>query len=312
MKSNQKNNYLLISLSLILIYIIIRIIISIIKYKTIISEYLDVKIDKEIIEIGKTHFKNSNVIICGLARDIEHRINDLQKNLDNIISCFNNHLILIVENDSSDNTRKKLLELKNKYNIFILGCGIDSKDKCIYNTTRTKGSGKNRMEKMANLRNIYISYINNMNKKDLEKYKYTIMFDCDLKTIINKKYLSSSGYYFNKYDYIDAIGCNGMRTYIPNNIYYDLYALDFVDKSIIPFGNRFESNFKSKKNITDLVKVNSCFAGFVIYKLNSIIGKSYNIEETFYGALCEHVPFNKNLKHVYINPKMLFPIFAHD
>lgn len=299
--------------------IILYVFISFFKNKPIIEEYLDLHlvtkkntlVNKKILVEGNNYFKKKNVIICGLARDIEHRINTLEKNLDNMIRCFNNYIILIVENDSSDNTRTKLLELKNKYNIYILGCGVDSTKKCSYNIVREKGCGKSRMGKMVNLRNIYMDYINkNIDKK---KYDYCIMLDCDLNTIMNKKYISSSGYYFKKYNYIDAIGCNGIRTFIPHNIYYDLYALDSDDKDTISFLTRFEYNFESKGIITDLVKVNSCFAGFVIYKLESIFSKNYFLEENDFGGVdCEHVTFNKQLKGVYINPKMLFPIFAHD
>jgi len=107
------------------------------------------------------------------------------------------------------------------------------------------------------------------------------------------------------------IGCNTVRTYLPKNIYYDLYSLGNSFKKLW-FLNRFEYNFNSKKNIKDLIKVDSCFGGFVIYKLSSILNKKYTLEKTWYGAECEHVTFHKQLKNIYINPKMLIPIFAHD
>jgi hypothetical protein len=293
----------------IIVIIIVTIFLFLIFSKSIVEEYLDVKIDRNIINKGSEHFRKSNVIVCGLARDIEDKIENLDKNLNSITSCFDKHLILIVENNSEDNTRKKLFELKKKYNLLILGCGVDSKQKCQYNTKKMKGSSVQRMSKMVFLRNIYMNYINNLSNSTY--YEYCIMIDCDLKTIFNRKRIQSSGYYFNKYNYIDMIGSNNIRKYIPNNIYYDIYSLG-ASKKYILFLNRFRYDLKCQKNIKDLIKVDSCFGGFVIYKLSSILGKKYTLEKTWYGAECEHVTFHKTLKYIYINPKMLIPIFAHD
>lgn len=276
--------------------IVILIIIIVLSQKTVIEEYLDVKINKEIVNIGSEHFKNSNLILCGLARDIEKNIRNLDKQINTITSCFNKHLIIIVENDSKDNTVNKLLELKEKYNIILLHPNLSKNIK-----ERTKGSDFKRMQKMADLRNVYMDYINKIENND---YQYCIMLDCDLDTIIESNKVKSSGYYFQNYSNIDMIGCNTLRKCFPNNIYYDLYSLGNSLKKIW-FLNKFNYNNNN------LIKVDSCFGGFVIYKLSSIIGKKYICKKTWYGAECEHVTFNKKL-NVYLNPKMLLPIFAHD
>ena len=86
-------------------------------------QIFDLKLDP--VYQSPDYFKDKNVIICGLARDISNKIPYLEKNLETLTKNFKDHLILTVENDSKDDTRERLKQLKSKYNLIVLGCGVD-------------------------------------------------------------------------------------------------------------------------------------------------------------------------------------------
>ena len=85
----------------------------------------------DIIDIGKNYIKNEKLIITGTIRDgypyLEKTIKNLYKD---IIPLFKDYVILIVENDSKDNTRQVLLKYANNDPKFkVLGCGEYNKNK---------------------------------------------------------------------------------------------------------------------------------------------------------------------------------------
>ena len=98
------------------------------------------------------------------------------------------------------------------------------------------------------------------------------------------------------------------QVYFVNNfyMYYDLYS---VEPSI-----KRKINYKSVQNgnVDDLVKIDSAFGGYAIYRLPSIIGIKYNYQEYEYGKpICEHVTFNRQISgNKYINPKMIYPVLS--
>ena len=257
------------------------------------------------------YFNNKNVIICGLARDIAPAVPYLEQNLTTLTDYFQNHLILIVENDSKDTSRQLLLDMKNKFNMVVLGCGED-KSHCIMNNKKfghTKE--KKRIKKMVDIRNIYMDYINNL---EPDIYDYVIMLDFDIVGSVYKESVNSTAYYLNKYPEIDMIGCNAIHNNMVSNLldikgYYDSYALKL--KSGHRFFNWFDHTKTPSGDISDLIEVDSCFGGFVIYRFDSIYGKTYSYMEDLDGVpICEHVVFNSQLRSKFLNPKMIFGVFV--
>jgi glycosyltransferase involved in cell wall biosynthesis len=97
-----------------------------------------------------------------LARDIESRLLKNIHVIEEIGSLFNDYNVLIVENDSSDNTRNICLDWSNQNKrVKVLGCGGYNLDVCNLNMKKTLNHSVNfyRMEKMAKLRNIYLDEI---------------------------------------------------------------------------------------------------------------------------------------------------------
>jgi hypothetical protein len=83
--------------------------------------------------IGKNLIKKSTVVFAGLIRNKEHQLEFIISQIQRFASEFLDYSILIVENDSKDNTRKLLLEWAKENNkVKILGCGVNS-NICIMN-----------------------------------------------------------------------------------------------------------------------------------------------------------------------------------
>ena len=118
-------------------------------------------IDKNIYNIGASYASKQKVVICGLARDIAKNIDRLKVVLERLGSYFLQYKIIIVENDSNDESRPMLLEWsKQNPNVIILGCGVNVKEcKLSLKSYSSFDAGANRIGKMAYLRNIYLNYI---------------------------------------------------------------------------------------------------------------------------------------------------------
>ena len=263
---------------------------------------------------GKEYFKDKKVIIAGLIRDSEHTLSHVKSNIQKIVKNFHDYRVLIVENDSNDNTRKLLLQMaREDPKIIILGCGINV-DKCsIKDSSNTdKGIGANRIKKMTKLRNIYLDYINN--NEDLQTYDFLICMDMDIIGTIYTLGLLHSGYLFKNNNNIDALGANGiiLENYgiLLAKFYYDSYAIEMINGEYKFLNSKI---FPYPKCSNGLIKVKSCFGGLMIYRLKSLKNKRYRFKmKTRYQAICEHTTLNEQLDNIYINPYMIFTILHNE
>ena len=267
-------------------------------------------IDKNIYNIGASYASKQKVVICGLARDIAKNIDRLKVVLERLGSYFLQYKIIIVENDSNDESRPMLLEWSKKNpNVIILGCGVNVKEcKLSLKSYSSFDAGANRIGKMAYLRNIYLNYI----KTYLSQYDYTIVMDIDILGSCYLDGIMNSFYHFSLNDTIDALGANGIDML---GRYYDPFALVELGKSLeyktmeekVAHDVYVASTYNMKLG-DPLFKVRSCFAGLVIYRTRSVLNRSYSYSNKNFA--CEHVFFNDGL-NIYINPSMIFSIIFH-
>lgn len=265
--------------------------------------------NNEIIE-GKNHFSQSRVAVCGLLRDKGYLMRNIKENINRLISQFADYKIYIIENDSVDDTREKLLKWANEDNkIEILGCGLNA-SKCNLSLTKTTEHSIDypRIKKMVDLRNVYMDKISN------EDFDYVVMLDMDLVAYMYLDGLWNSASYFLKYPYIDSICANGV--WANSFQYHDSFAHkeEGVNSELQKGVNDLwcQANLKYKCG-DGLQRVTSCFSGFTIYRYNSIKNNRYSFQIDKYGdPLCEHVTFNRNLNYVYLNPQMYFIILQND
>ena len=265
--------------------------------------------------------KNKSIIICACLRDNEGKVNIFLKEALKLSSYFQKYKILIVENDSSDNTREELLKYSIiNPNVIILGCGVN-KNKCTINLPKTEGHyiTVSRINKMVYIRNIYLDYI----KENYTDYDFTIVWDADIYGKVYIDGVASSINLFDKYKFIDIICANGIYRWMGFNIYYDTFAhheynepcKSMRDLNIYGSSSHIRKSFMNNNLISKisnkkfpLIRVNTCFSGFSIYRTSSIQNLKYYSKD----SNCEHVSLCEGCEYVYINPKMIHFLFKND
>ena len=260
------------------------------------------------IEQGKNYLRNENLIITGTIRDgypyLEKTLINLYKD---IIPLFKDYRILIVENDSKDNTREILLKYAEKDPKFIvLGCNGINKNKCIMKLEATDMNKcptcSTRINKMVKIRNIYIDEIK---KQIYNDFNMVLVIDFDLPGKLIENGLFHTGYYFKTQPEIDAICALTMtETYH----YHDPYA--HIEEGNIKIPSFIFHDIilkKCKKGGMD--KVSGCFNGITFYRKNSLIKNNYcTVVDKNNQAICEHDCLNQKLENVYINYNMIYLI----
>lgn len=262
---------------------------------------------KQEIDEGLTYLKNKKVIIAGLIRDSEDVIDVMKTNVKKLESVFADYRVLVVENNSHDKTRKILLDwVAENPKVTVLGCGVNA-DTCDLRLPKTviHDNNSTRIGKMVLLRNIYMDYITT-NINMYEGFEFIIAMDFDIEGTFYTDGIGSSGYYFKKNPKMQGLCANGIRLMKFGPFrwkdYHDGYAHKDDITRISPLWNTW---YTCSSGIT---RLKSCFNGFTMYKLDSIMGKHYALDEKEGRAVCEHVTLNEQLDQMYINPKMIFVI----
>lgn len=260
------------------------------------------------IEQGKNYLKNENLIITGTIRDGYPHLEKTIKNLYNdIIPLFKDYKILIVENDSKDNTREVLLKYaQNDPKFLVLGCDGINKDKCIMNLEATDMNKcprcSTRINKMVKIRNVYIDEIKKTTYND---FNMVLVIDFDLPGKIMGNGLFHTGYYFKIKPEIDAICA---LTLTETFHYHDPYAHIEEGNIKIP-SSIFHDIILKKCEKGGIDKVTGCFNGFTFYRKNSLIKNDYcTTVDKNDQAICEHDCLNQKLDNVYINYNMIYLI----
>ena len=218
---------------------------------------------------------------------------------------FQEFEIIIVESDSLN--RKYLKHFENQNNIVVKKLGR-LKENII--------DGHLRTERISFSRNEYIKHLKENPDKNFD---YLIVFDSDgVSNLITYKKIKEA-----------LIIKNDWSAQFSNQLvyYYDIFALrskDWVDKNYKLSRDEYIKNgmnpkkailnsltnkilhISSKKN---LIRVESAFGGFGIYKV-SRIGSAKYIGNFKGESICEHVPFNRAIDEaypgtLYINPKLI-------
>lgn len=317
---------------LIVFLILIIFIVRYCKFPRINEDFLNFNVpaawDNANFQDGKDYMENSTIVFTGLIRDKVNNIPYYKYYFSKLGNYFKDYRVVIVENDSKDGTREKLLEwAREDPKVIILGCGVNV-PKCEMKLMETYKHSitKPRLEKMVLLRNTYLEYI----KKNLSNFDFMFIIDLD---IIGSAYIegiSDSFYYFQKYPQIDCISCNSkfnrvrnwqFNFFKPNLVYYDPFALKLRDHKTIFKGDidDWAELIESKTDISHkkdgLLPVSSAFAGLSICRIKSVVNSNAKYatnsdevddKKVHKELICEHVPFYNKMKEVYLNPKLLF------
>lgn len=267
---------------------------------------------------GLAHLKTKSVVITTLLRDAAKNLPQIQRRAEKVGKIFKDYRIIVVENDSSDGTRIRLLEWRKRNpKIIILGCGVNSPEECHIPSASQKTDGhsvdRKRIGKMVGLRNVYLDYI----KRNLPHFDYTVMWDMDIiGTVYLDGIINSIGHLETSKN-TDGICAYGIYRWGPLTLYYDTYAH-------LDHGDNFHIDLKTihdlKKGLavryprgTPPKKVDSCFSGFTIYRTSSLLGKEVRYDMSGEENLeCEHVRLHKHLKNMYMNPSMIHLVLMNE
>jgi len=267
---------------------------------------------------GEKEMKNEKIVICGCVRDVAKNASIIKRNIEMLGSKFKDYRCLIVENDSTDDSRKELLKMSMKNpKIIILGCGINS-NKCELKLPKTEGNSftKDRIDKMAYIRNIYLDFIKDNYDHVFKEYKYGCVWDLDIIGTVYNYGVSNTLGYMSKHPDISAMCANGYYKIGPLSVYYDTYA--HLEKN-----SKFDINYKLLHDIKTVVnnfhitgeyprEVESCFSGFTIYRLEDFVKANYESSED--GNIeCEHTHLNRSLPNkCMVNPSLDFYLMKNE
>jgi len=267
------------------------------------------------VEEGMRIFSKKRIVICGMLRNVGTGISKIIKKVERLGNQFLDYAVLIVENDSKDDTREKLLEWsKNNPKVTILGCGYNA-DVCSIDIAKEETTEHNvtkkRIQKMAFLRNIYLDEV----KKSYSDFDYMLVWDLDIIGTLYTDGVANSLSYLEGEKNIpnaDVICAYGSRCFNNTCIYYDTYA----HKSLNFTQSDWEKRIENVKLIGEPPEeVKSCFSGFSIYKTNSILSQDI-FYDTNIDIECEHTllheKMRKNGSRIFMNPSMLYLVLSNE
>lgn len=225
------------------------------------------------LEKAKQIMSGLNIIIYGTIRDIEKHFLNSFLNLDILTHYFHQIYIIILENDSKDNTRNLLLEWQQskhpsniKKHIFLLD-HLDEKYPL-------------RAHRLAYCRNNILQHIAEININNFYQYAFHCDLDDRFWSINFDSICNCFQYDLNDWDMMSCINKNYQ--------YYDFWALrcenTWFDKNIfsceannIPYESK-TGEFCSFLKENKLISVNSAFNGLGIYKLSAMKNCYYSAE----------------------------------
>jgi hypothetical protein len=251
---------------------------------------------------GRVIASQSGIVIVGLLRDVSSLTDMIRKKVEHIGSYFKRYIVILVENDSNDDTRKKLLNwVDENPRVTLLGCGINVRE-CSIPASSEKTIGhmvdRKRISKMVNLRNIYLKYLKESIDPDL--YRFTAVWDLDLIGSLYADGLFDSVYQLEKNRGLSAICANGLYRWLGFwPIEHDL--VKGLTKGLYLRGD-------------PLLPVQSCFSGFTLYKTKDLILKNviYSMTPSKSNIECEHVRLHSTLPgKIVMNPNMIHLILLN-
>ena len=254
--------------------------------------------------------QDKTIVIGALARDCADSILRNKNRIEELRKHFVRSYVVIVENDSKDNTKQVLADYASECNdVIILSKDYNGNFPFHYEGPSLKPDmSRMRIARMSFIRNILVDYIEKNIQSD-----YTMFLDIDVLD-------------FNVAGIIDAINnapedwgallANGREqisfcgNVFPSCAQYDTYAtlFDDEDMSNIPLSctkplTKLFRGIKSDKMVQSqkYTHVHSAFGGIGIYRSDAIKGLRYSIYEPkeWQGhniSICEHIPFHNNLK----------------
>lgn len=265
-----------------------------------------------VLQEGRDYYATKTMIFCGLVRNGAHHVKAIKDQITSLGSYFQDYRVIVVENDSTDNSRELLLDWHQlDPRVTILGCGENAAE-CRLDLLATVGHwhDEKRIRKMTQLRNIYLDHITNT--PDLCRMDLVCMMDLDLDGLISHEGWLHSAALLASQSSVNAVGTNSLIKIGYYWVHHDPYAFQ-------PYGRPLN---KVEKLVSALVHLEysslfepaalpfpvvSCFGGLMVYRNSSLRERRYVYmnNELNGTAFCEHEVLNRQISGIYNNPKML-------
>ena len=264
--------------------------------------------NKRLVSGFKTAQK-SNVIICGMCRDIEDTAYKTISRIERLSSFFNSSYIVIYENDSNDKTPEILKDWQ------------ESNDSV---TVFSEVIGTKRLEDTSVERCHIMKDARNKLQNEVKILESSIYLDIDFVILVDMDLIGGWSYegILNSLSYThwDFIGSNGLHYgtvnkegLLTNNleeiaridrIFFDTFAYKDVGETAQVRKSSSEKNKIRLGRGEEPYRVESCFGGLGIYRWNAYKVGQYDM------YACDHVCFNESIaregfKSIYINPSMI-------
>lgn len=252
--------------------------------------------------LGYERMAESSVFICGLARDIDYRLERLIPKIEQLGRSFKDYGIFIYENDSKDRTK----EIIKQWGISNSKVSFLSEN---LNAERLTDLSPQRIKLAASYRNKYMNYI----RQNFYKHhnEYTIVIDLDIYNFLIDGIADSIGH--DNWDCIASNGRCSISLIKSDNVYYDAFAHEDDEERKIRSSGRLMDSFRniqqrySPLQVGDqLVPVDSAFNGLALYKTRSILNCNYGVIPGY----AEHPFFHREMSrqgkdNIFINPSQL-------
>lgn len=255
----------------------------------------------------------SSIIICSIVRDAEVGLRRNIPVINELCKCFKAYRIYVYENDSKDAT-KKLLKDWSEMDPVNIHVSINQTDSSkTIPSQKSAGTvnpfySRKRIEKMANIRNHYMQYIDDAGWEA----DYLMVVDLDVAQLFLSPILSS---FDTKLEW-DAVCANGYSI-SPSfkRRYHDSYALvehgdeqPQTEKKIKFLSEKYGSLTKADS----WIPVSSGFGGLAIYRFEAIKGLRYLClpnDDKRVEVKCEHTSiylqmYKRGFNKIYLNLDM--------
>jgi hypothetical protein len=260
----------------------------------------------------RTHLANSSIAICGLARNCAYKLSGNIKFIEALKTYFKFLQVIVVENESHDNTRAILDNWLESTSSVIILDGIKRSTVSISDQSNSKVNpyySHKRISYLAALRNQYLNYI----KSDGRAYDYILILDFDVDKISLSGVLNS----FEQRDSWDVACAYGysISPRLQERI-HDTYAMVLIGEEYNPQQEgpikQLQRDVRLNKNRGSLFPVYSAFGGLSIYKAGLLYGINYQAlrnDDSKVEVRCEHFSIFHQLHQkldtrVVINPRM--------
>jgi len=234
----------------------------------------------------------SEVSICGLARNLAHILPLNIYRIEHIASLFAFAKIYVYENDSTDDTVEILADWARR------NPQVKFQSETIGYAPLIQNRSQYRTERMAAARNKLL----NLAKED--RTHYVLLIDLDLTGFLSPEGLCSAVFFIDRYK-ADMIGANSIIMQPVEGgftqLYYDSWA--YREWDLGPHSD-YEINQKRFFRGQDPIKLHSCFGGAGLYRWESLMDLEYE------GWDCEHVCIHKKMRDlgrigIYLDPSFI-------